>query len=178
MITIVVGSNRKNNLSNVIGEIYKKRVEAKYEGQVKIINVEKMPSGVLAVDMYTNIHQWILDVDSKFVQPADKFIFILPEYNGTFPGVAKLFIDAVSSINAEKSFHNKKAALVGLSAGKFGNWLGLEHFGVVLNYLKVNVYQQKVSISNLYEHFDNKSKFKDSKTFDYIDKQIEGFLNF
>ncbi len=178
MITIVVGSNRNNNLSNVIGEIYKKRVEAIYNGRVEIINVEDMPSEVLATDMYTNTNQWISDIDSKSIQPAEKFIFILPEYNGTFPGVAKLFVDAVSSIDAEKSFHNKKAALVGLSASKFGNWLGLEHFGVVLNYLKVNVYQQKVAISNLYDHFDGDSNFNDQKTFEYIDKQIAGFLNF
>lgn len=178
MITIVVGSNRKKNLSNVIGQIYKNRLEATYDGIVELINVEDMPSEVLASDMYTNINQWISDIDAESIQPASKFVFILPEYNGTFPGVAKLFLDAVSSINAEKSFHDKKAGLVGLSAGKFGNWLGLEHFGVVLNYLKVNVYQQKVSISNLYEHFDDKSKFNDAKTFDYIDKQIEGFLKF
>ena len=72
----------------------------------------------------------------------------------------------------------KKAALVGISAGKFGNWLGLEHFGVVMNYLKINVFHQKVSIANIWKYMKDEVSFEDEKTEEYIKRQLEGFIKF
>jgi len=178
MITIIIGSNRKGNISSVVGEVYKQELLKQYKGEVQIVALEEMPSGILNSDMYTKPNEWIETVKNKSIIPANKFVFILPEYNGTFPGVVKLFIDALSSKGAEVSFHNKKAILVGLSAGKFGNWLGLEHFGIVLNYLKISTFHSKVSITNLWNHFDEKMILTDTKTLEYISKQVKGFLNF
>ena len=178
MITIIVGSNRKGNLTSLIGELYLEKLKEKYQGEVKLLNIESMPSDVLSPDMYEVEHPWIENVKKEYIIPAEKFIFIIPEYNGTFPGSLKLFIDSLSSKDADKSFFDKKAALVGLSAGKFGNWLGLEHFGVVLNYLKVNVIHQKVSISNIWSYINDDKKYDDPKTVVYIEKQIESFINF
>ena len=44
----------------------------------------------------------------EIVTKTDKFIFVIPEYNGSFPGVLKVFIDACSF---PESFYEKKAAL-------------------------------------------------------------------
>jgi len=178
MITVVVGSNRRNNNTNIIGSIYKSILEDMGCVDVKIINIEKMPSNILHPDMYVETNDWLEQLKKDKLIPSDKFIFILPEYNGTFPGSVKLFIDALSSKDAESVFYGKKAALVGISAGKFGNWLGLEHFGVVLNYLKVNVYHQKVSISNFWNYMKDGVRFEDKKTEEYIVRQLEGFLEF
>ncbi len=178
MITIIAGSNREGNLTSRIGDIYFDKLKSKYKGEVKLLNIELMPSGVLNSGMYEVTNPWIEQVKNEFIVPAEKFVFIIPEYNGTFPGALKLFIDSLSSKDADKSFFEKKAALVGLSAGKFGNWLGLEHFGVVLNYLKVNVFYQKVSISDVWSYLNVKKEYNDPKTENYIDKQINGFINF
>lgn len=178
MVTIVIGSNRKGNISSVIGEKYAVELKKHYDGDVKILKIEEMPSDVLNPDMYATPNVWVEKVKAELIIPADKFIFILPEYNGTFPGSVKLFIDVLSSKDAEKSFYGKKAALVGLSAGKFGNWLGLEHFGVVLNYIKISVFHQKVSISNLWNFMEDGVKFNDPKADEYIGKQLDGFLKF
>jgi len=178
MITIVVGSNRKKNISNLIGNIYKRILEEMNFGDVNIVNLEEMPSSILHADMYVEPNDWLENLKKNILIPSDKFIFILPEYNGTFPGAVKLFIDALSSKDAESTFYGKKAALVGLSAGKFGNWLGLEHFGVVLNYLKISVFHQKVSISNLWSYMKDGTRFEDEKTEEYIRRQLEGFLKF
>jgi len=178
MITIIVGSNRKGNISNLIGELYKRTLLNLDIKNVRLINLEYMPSGILHKDMYADTNKWIENIKEEYLYPSEKFIFILPEYNGTFPGAVKLFIDALSSKDAEKTFYGKKAALVGISAGKFGNWLGLEHFGVVMNYLKINVYHKKVSISNLWKYLKDEVSFEDEKTEEYIKGQLEGFIKF
>lgn len=177
MITIIIGSNRKDNVSSVIGEKYAEELHKLYTGKVKVVRIEEMPSEVFNPEMYSTANDWVEKIKDEAIIPAKKFIFIFPEYNGTFPGALKLFIDVLSSKDADKSFHDKKAALVGISAGKFGNWLGLEHFGVVLNYLKVSAFHQKVSISNLWKYMGD-GKFNDPKAEEYISKQLEGFLKF
>ncbi len=178
MITIINGSNRKDNLTSLVAKLYTAKILEKYNGVVKEINIEEMPEDVLNPEMYSKDHEWIEEIRNKYFIPAEKFVFIVPEYNGTFPGALKLFIDALSSKDGDKSFFGKKAALVGLSAGKFGNWLGLEHFGVVLNYLKINVLYLKVSISNIWNYINADNEFVDTVTEKYIDKQIEEFVKF
>ncbi len=34
-----------------------------------------------------------LKMENELLIPTEKFIFIIPEYNGTFPGVLKAMID-------------------------------------------------------------------------------------
>ncbi|HHH52314.1 MAG TPA: NADPH-dependent oxidoreductase [Bacteroidetes bacterium] len=178
MITIINGSNRKGNLTSLVAKIYTAKMLEEYEGVVKEINIEEMPGSVLDPGMYSGDHKWIEEIRNKYIIPAEKFVFVIPEYNGTFPGALKLFVDAISSKDGDKAFYGKKAALVGLSAGKFGNWLGLEHFGVVLNYLKINVHYLKVSISNIYNYINDDNEFVDTVSQKYIDRQIEEFVKF
>ncbi len=178
MITIIAGSNRKGNISNLIAELYKRALLDLGIDYVKLINLENMPLDILHPGMYSEDNEWIENAKKEYLFSTDKFIFILPEYNGTFPGAVKLFIDALSSKDAEKTFYGKKAALVGISAGKFGNWLGLEHFGVVMNYLKINVFHQKVSIANIWKYMKDEVSFEDEKTEEYIKRQLEGFIKF
>ncbi len=178
MVTIIIGSNRKDNISKLIGDIYINILTELFNEKVEMVNLEEMPSAILHSDMYTQKNEWLERLKTDILIPTNKYIFILPEYNGTFPGAVKLFVDALSSKDADTVFYGKKAALVGVSAGKFGNWLGLEHFGVVLNYLKISVFHQKVSISNLWDFMKDGISFEDAKTEGYIKKQLEGFLNF
>lgn len=178
MYTLIVGSNRKGNLSEKVATIYKNKLENQYNIEVCTILLQDMPSDVLNGEMYKIVHPWIREIiDTKLV-PAEKFIVISPEYNGSIPGILKLFLDAASVVDSEKSFQWKKAALVGLSVGKFGNWLGLEHLISILNYMKVHTYAYKISISKIWETLDDKLVIKDPKIIEHIDKQIEGFVKY
>ncbi len=178
MITIIVGSNRKGNLSEKVADIYKSLLERNYGVETSVILLQDMPGDVLNSEMYKVVHPWIREViDTKLI-PAEKFIVISPEYNGSITGILKLFLDAASIVDSDKSFQWKKAALVGLSVGKFGNWLGLEHLLSILNYMRVHTFAYKISISKIYEALDDKQVIKDPKVLEHIAKQIEGFVKF
>ena len=178
MITIISGSNRKGNLSKLVANIYRDKLSSKYKGKIKIIYLEQMPSSVLNPDMYAKMDDWVKDIRDNILKPSEAFVFVIPEYNGTFPGVLKIFADAVSSDIKDNVFEDKKAALIGLSAGKFGNRVGLEHFSTVLNYLKANVYHQKIAIANIFDYINEDMDFSDTDIEKYLDKQIDGFLRF
>src|SRR3546814_16492044 len=64
-----------------------------------------------------------------------------PEYNNSYLGVFKAFIDGLSYLNA---LLNKKCSLVCISDVTSGNALGLSHITDVFNYLGMHVLPQKV----------------------------------
>ena len=80
------------------------------------------------------------------MKAAQKFIFIVPEYNGSFPGILKLFIDA---LEFPETLKNKKCALVGLSAGVQGSVLAMSHLTDIFNYLTMHVLAQKIKLMGI-----------------------------
>ncbi len=108
----------------------------------------------------------------RYVASADKFIFLIPEYNGSFPGVLKAFVDSVDPA----LFKNKKALLIGLSAGRAGNVRGLDHFTGVLHYLKTTVYPFKFAIPGVENQISDENQKNVLKQ--KLSELVEDFLNF
>ena len=105
---------------------------------------------------------------------SEKFVFIIPEYNNSFPGVFKAFIDGLSYPN---SLIHKKCALVGISDGVQGNALGLSHLTDVLNYLGMHVLAQKVRIPFMHKNF-SKGKINDALISQLMEEQVQLLLKF
>jgi NAD(P)H-dependent FMN reductase len=81
----------------------------------------------------------------KYIYAADKLIIISPEYNGSFPGILKLFIDTMP----HKALDGKKIALTGVATGRGGNLRGLDHLTGILHYLNAHVMPFKLPISGV-----------------------------
>ena len=71
-----------------------------------------------------------------------------------------------------------KACLVGVSTGRAGNLRGMDDLTNILNYLKINVYHNKLPISRVDTLLDAKGNLTDTETQKVIDIQLEGFLKF
>ena len=88
--------------------------------------------------------------------------------------VLKVFLDAVHP----KYWENNKACLVGVSSGRAGNLRGMEHLTNILNYLKINVFYNKLPISLVTNLLNESKQLADLETQKVIDIQLDGFLNF
>lgn len=117
----------------------------------------------------------LIKVEQEWLIPSDKFIFIVPEYNGSFPGILKTMIDHT---DIRKAWWQKKALLVGLASGRGGNARGLDHLSNILHYLKVHVHYNKLPLSKIQEELDMNDQLKNAATLDLIQYQIEDFLSF
>ena len=117
----------------------------------------------------------MLALEKQYLVPAQKFVFIMPEYNASFPGILKLMLD---NSDIKKCWWYKKAALVGISDGRAGNLRGLEHMTAILHYLKVNVLYNKLIISRINEEINSKGELIKQETADAVDEQVEEFLKF
>ncbi|NIJ51055.1 NAD(P)H-dependent FMN reductase [Dyadobacter arcticus] len=89
----------------------------------------------------------------SLLEETDKFVFIVPEYNGSYPGVLKAFIDGLPYPN---SFSNKKAALVGLSSNMQGAAIALSHLNDVFSYLGMNTLALRVKLGQIRSHYSDK----------------------
>jgi chromate reductase len=102
-------------------------------------------------------------------------MFIIPEYNGSFPGMFKGFIDAS---DVKKCFHNKKACLTGVAEGRAGNLRGMEHLTNIFNHLKMNVLHLKIPISQVHLMLDESGKLNNPEMIKMIETQIDLMMEF
>lgn len=173
MITIIVGTNRKDSLSEKVAEGYSKLMELKGIKN-QILKLVDLPFEDLSEEMYAKHPISIKNIYQNNVDQVDKFVFIIPEYNGGYPGVLKMFID----VCPPSLFHNKKAALVGISSGQAGNLRGTDQFTNILNYLKVNVLFSKPKLSGVEGLIDESNNFTKDFTIKQLNEHIELIHNF
>lgn len=117
----------------------------------------------------------LLKVEQELLIPSEKFVFIMPEYNGSFPGILKLMID---NSDIRKCWWHKKAAIVGIADGRGGNLRGIDHFTGILHYLKMNVLYNKLPLSRINEELGEGDKWLKPATENVIKHQIEEFLKY
>lgn len=172
MITLISCTNRPHSWTRKISDVYIKRLENK-KVDFQFLDLQDLPTDLLSNEMYNEKSHAFAQLEKKYLIPTNKFIFIIPEYNGSYPGILKLMIDAS---DIKKSYHNKKAALVGVADGRAGNLRGMDDFTNVLNYLKINVLHSKIPISSVSKQFDLKGNFIAEETLELIDQQIDMFL--
>jgi chromate reductase len=125
------------------------------------------------MDLYGKHSEKFQQLLEEFIIPAEKFVFIVPEYNGSFPGILKLFIDAIHP----DTNRGKKAALVGVATGRAGNLRGLDHLTSVLHYLGIYVHPNKLPISSVTTLLDQNGILKDDATEAVLNKQIKEFVH-
>ena len=173
MVTIISATNRPDSSTIKLARYYQKRLSAKGV-EAGLLSLTQLPANLLETDLYgkrSPEFQPIQDIVGK----TDKFLFIIPEYNGSFPGALKVFIDACSF---PESFYEKKAALTGLSSGKYGNIRGIDHFTGVCHYLNLHVMSLKLHIPNIKTEIDKDGNMVKEDTIRFIDEQIDKFILF
>ena len=173
MTTIISATNRKDSNTLHLAEYYTNQLLAK-NVPANLLSLTELPENLITSYMYSkplDEFQKIQDV----VTQTEKFIFIIPEYNGSFPGVLKLFIDVCKY---PESFRDKKAALVGLSTGKYGNIRGVDHFTGVCHYIGLHVLPMRIHIPYIREEFNENYSLYKEDTLRFTNEQIEKFIRF
>jgi len=163
--TIISGTNR-------IGS-YTEKVAAEYQRLLKERNINAEVLSLINLNVLTRTPE-LIKVENEILIPTQKFIFILPEYNGTFPGVLKAMID---NSDIKKVWYHKKALLTGISTGRAGNLRGMDHLSASLNYLKMNVHHNKLPISVIDKVINATGRLND-ETLKVIDEQLTEFINY
>lgn len=152
MIKIIVGTNRKNSLSKTIAILYHE-ILLKRGAESEILELEHLPSDFIETALYENNgRNEAYNAFHSRVKEGKKFVFIVPEYNGSFPGILKTFIDGMTYPN---TFRNKKCALVGLSSGIGGGGIALSHLTDIFHYLGMHVLALKPKLAKIEQNMSD-----------------------
>jgi chromate reductase len=173
MVTIISGTNRPGSSTLKLAQYYQKRLREKGL-EAGLFSLAQLPPNLIETDLYGKRSAEFEPIQEIITQ-TQKFLFIIPEYNGSFPGVLKTFIDACS---LPESFYEKKAALTGLSSGKYGNIRGIDHFTGVCHYMHLNVMPLKIHIASINKEFDENFNLFKKDTVQYTDEQMDKFILF
>lgn len=180
MITVIASTNRRNSEAFRFSKKVHQMLQEK-GAETKLLNLADLPTDLFHADMYAGADQQSPDlrrIQDEYILPAEKFFFVIPEYNGGVPGALKLFIDACSVRELKASFQNKKAALLGIAAGRSGNLRGMLHFVGVLNYLGVVVMPNLQPISSINKLVNASGEVKDTPTLAVLEKHAQDLMDF
>ena len=100
---------------------------------------------------------------------------IVPEYNGSFPGVLKHFIDMLPFPQA---FQNRFLCFIGIAAGKWGGMRAVEHLQQVFSYRNSFLFPHRVFIDNSFSLLDEKNNIINKETEKRLKKQSLEFISF
>jgi len=170
---IISATNRPGSTTLNVAKYYQKQLRQKGV-EAGLLSLSQLPDNLIKTDLYGQRSAEFMPIQ-ELVAQTDKFIFIIPEYNGSFPGVLKVFIDACSF---PESFYDKKAALVGVSSGKYGNVRGIDHFTGVCHYMHLNVLSLKLHIANIKTELNSEGEFFKEDTLKFTNEQIDKFIRF
>ena len=174
MITIIVGTNRHESVSSSLADLYLSVLKEK-NAAAQILDLGELPPDFIFSALYDNTgkNQQFNEL-TAMLQHSEKFVFVVPEYNASFPGVLKAFIDGMSYPNPLKG---KKAALVGISSGHQGATLALSHLTDILNYLGMHVLAQKLKFAKIEENL-TENKLNNKLYIDLLNEQANALIDF
>lgn len=166
MLTIISGSNRDDNTT--------KKVALEYQ---RLLKEKNITSRIFSLDEINSTlrNDLFIKAELEMLVPAQKFIIIMPEYNGSYPGILKLMID---NSDVKNAWSNKKVLLTGVSTGRAGNLRGMDHLTGVLLHMKLLVHPNRLPISTVDKLMDEHFRFTDTYTLKAIHTQLDEFINF
>ncbi|GAA4301316.1 NAD(P)H-dependent oxidoreductase [Nibribacter koreensis] len=174
MILIISGTNRPDSLSLQISQLYQGLLKSRGQ-ESEILDLQDLPLDFASPALYNRelYSPEFLALRAQ-VANAQKIVFIVPEYNCSFPGVLKAFIDGLEYPDA---LRHKKGALVGLSTGSQGGVLALSHLTDILNYCGFHVLAQKPRLPYVHKHLQD-GQFTNALYLQLVEEQIDALIPF
>lgn len=172
-IVVFSCTNRPDSNTLKVSRIYENILKSK-GCEVSVLDFSLLPENIAFAETFGKRSPAYSELINSYVSQVRKFIFVSPEYNGSFPGILKTFLDSISP----REWADKDACLVGVSDGRAGNLRGMDHLTGILNYLKMHVFHNKLPISVIGKVMDTDGNFIGEEQMKACVNQVEAFLKF
>ena len=171
-VVVISGTARPGSNTLKVSKIYLNLLkELGAEGE--LLDLNQLPGDLVASILGEKKNEKVEEYAQRFIIPNRYFIIVMPEYNGSFPGLLKVFLDSIHP----KFWNDKYVCLVGVSVGRAGNLRGMEHLTGVLNYLKMHVFHSKLPISVIDKLLNESGGFSSAEQEKVCREQVKSFLH-
>ncbi|MEM6396280.1 MAG: NAD(P)H-dependent oxidoreductase [Bacteroidota bacterium] len=171
MTTVISGTNRSSSRTLSIARHLSEYLNSQ-DQPVRLLDLSALPDGWISPEMYSEggqsreLRKW----QERYINSADRFIIVTPEYNGGYAGALKMFIDAISVHRYAENFMGKWTALVGVATGRSGNLRGLDQLTQSLLYMGGHVLPGVLPVSQVAALIDDTGKVSDEPTRESLNK--------
>lgn len=173
MFVVVSGTNRRDSATARIAAQVALHLRAQAQ-EVELIDLLGLSSDVLHPDAYFQRPACMAPYQAA-IDRAAGMITVVPEYNGSFPGILKLWIDM---LEFPRTFTDLPCAFIGLAAGTWGGLRPVEQLEQVFNYRNALIYSQRTFIPAVHTALDEESRLKDETLQGRLQLQLDGFVKF
>lgn len=139
----------------------------------ELVDLGELPPAIFAPTSYAAKPADFLPWQQRVLDAAGLHV-VTPEYNGSYPGVLKYFIDM---LKFPESFDHKPVALVGVASGQFAALRPVEQLQAVFGYRNAYIYPDRVFVGHVRTKFDAAGVF-DAELSDRLARQAAGFAAF
>lgn len=153
---VLCGTNRPEANSRKIAKHIFDLLSARYAsspldqklGPLLYMDLADLQQDIFEPSNYAAKPQWFTTKFQAPILAAKGLIVITPEYNGSFPGVLKYFVDM---LKFPESLVGLPVAFVGVAAGVFGALRSVEQLTTIFQYRNANVFGEKIYIPKVNE---------------------------
>lgn len=173
MITVISGTNRPGSNTRKIAALIQETLEGAGE-EVTLLDLAELPVEVFHESSYASTPKAFAAFQDQILK-TDGLLTVVPEYNGSFPGVLKYFIDMLSF---PESLYEKPAAFVGISSGRWGGVRAVEHLGMVFQYRHAHLFGRRCFIPGIGRVLDEDGRLTDPDVAERLKKSALDFARF
>jgi len=171
-VAVLVGSLRRDSINRKFAQALAKLAE----GRLSFRFVELGDVPMYNEDLWESPPEPVLRLKRE-IEAADAVLFVVPEYNRSFPAVLKNAIDWGSRPYGKNSFAAKPGGIVGASPGVIGSAVGQNQLKGVLNVVDVVLMgQPEVYLNYKPENFAADGTITDARTRDFLDGYLSRFV--
>lgn len=139
------------------GAIERDRTTLGEIGPVQFMDLADLKPDIFDPACYGKKPEWFLTDFQKPISEAKGILIVTPEYNGSFPGVLKYFIDM---LKFPESLVNVPVAVVGVAMGQFGALRAVEQLQMILHYRKVHLFGERLFVPAIHEEVSDSGELK------------------
>lgn len=176
MITVISGTNRADSCTLLFASHYVEQLRTLGK-EAQLLDLAELRQDLFPHDMYNPkaMGPELLNLQRKYILEVEKFAIFVPEYNGSYPGVLKMFIDGISVNEYAGIFKGKQIALVGIASGRAGNMRGMDHLGASVNHMGGWLLPNKLPLSSINKLISN-GKLTDTATINALKTHAEELI--
>lgn len=158
-ITIVSGTNREGSMSLKVSQ-YLQKIYSDLGVQASILDIRQLPLSCFTPQAYSKKPEELTPFIDMILN-SEGAVFVIPEYNGSFPGALKFFIDLWKFPDC---YLGLKTAYVGIASGQWGALRPVEHFQGVMGYRNAIQFPDRIFINRVEKRWngDGFSKLQES----------------
>jgi NAD(P)H-dependent FMN reductase len=173
MITVISGTNRPESNTRKISNIVN-GLMADNGIETRLLDLSDLPQELFAPSSYAEKPDEF-ERFQKMISTTDGFLTVVPEYNGSFPGALKYFIDMLAF---PESLYEKPAGFIGISSGRWGAVRAVEHLEMVFQYRHAHLFGRRCFIPFVGRVLDEEGRLSDPDLSERLSKTALDFAVF